>query len=130
MENETKNSLVGKFIHSFKKSPEAEKDFIIIDGQKWVVQYQGVIVDYLKEINCVSVLLFSWLNGDPTNEQIFSIEEIKKCNLYSSDYQMRQWYWCNYKKRPECFDEENGMYERRDIFFNNKKHGNKKPKNK
>lgn len=66
----TKNSLVGKFFHSFI-------------GKK--MNWQGHIIDYVDGMYLVQ--LFSWWDGHPTNQVLVDFKKMKNWKFYDNQDQ-------------------------------------------
>ena len=85
-------SLISKSFHSFDKH-----GFIKWQGQITAMPKDGL---YL-------VQLYSWLNGEPTDQKLISIDDMVSWNFYDSNEEMRFNYQYRYKDNRKVLLTEN-----------------------
>jgi len=69
------------------------------------IHLQGQIVRDLKNGSYV-VQLYSWLDGNPTDQKIVLLEEIKEWTFYKTDFDMRKAYHKEVKRKDGITDED------------------------
>jgi hypothetical protein len=67
-----KDPLVGRFFHTWKADTEGKRQ----------IQYQGQIVARVRQLYLVQ--FFSWLDGCPTNEELWSFDMLKQACFYKT----------------------------------------------
>jgi len=75
------------------------------------IHWQGKIVRDLKNGSYV-VQLWSWLDGNPTDQKIVLLEEMKEWSFYENDYLMRWAYHKEMGRKDGNTDEDFEYYEK------------------